>query len=54
MLTSSIPDSDGGGDGLNDGCVEVHHHCLADLNYSAATAGLEINLFIWWHWCFQV
>ena len=26
---SSVPDGDGGGeDGLNDGCVEVHHHCL--------------------------
>ena len=24
---SSIPDGDGGGeDGLNDGCVDVHHH----------------------------
>ena len=26
---SSVPDGDGGGeDGLNDGSVEVHHHCL--------------------------
>ena len=26
---SSVPDGDGRGeDGLNDGCVEVHHHCL--------------------------
>ncbi len=26
---SSVPDGDGGGeDGLNDGGVEVHHHCL--------------------------
>jgi len=26
---SSIPDGDGGGEaGLNDGGVEVHHHCL--------------------------
>ena len=25
---SSVPDCDGGGeDGLNKGCVEVHHHC---------------------------
>jgi len=26
---SSVPDGEGGGeDGLNDGCVEVHRHCL--------------------------
>jgi len=25
---SSIPDGDGGEDGLNDDGVEAHHHCL--------------------------
>ena len=25
---SSVPDGDGGEDGLDDGSVEVHHHCL--------------------------
>ena len=31
---SSVPDGDGGGeDGLNDGCVEVHHHCLWQVEF---------------------
>ncbi|MED6274692.1 hypothetical protein CHARACLAT_018904 [Characodon lateralis] len=32
--SSGVPDGDGGGeDGLNDGCVEVHHHSLGRLNF---------------------
>lgn len=31
---SSVPDGDGGGeDGLNDGGVEVHHHCLWQIEF---------------------
>ena len=31
---SSVPDGDGGGeDGLNDGCVEVHHYCLWQVEF---------------------
>ena len=31
---SSISDGDGRGeDGLNDGCVEVHHHCLWQVEF---------------------
>ena len=29
-----VPDGDRGGeDGLNDGCVEVHHHCLLQVEF---------------------
>ena len=32
--SSSLPDGDGGGVyGLNDGCVEVHHHCLWQVEF---------------------
>ena len=32
--SSSVPDADGGGeDGLNDGSVEVHHHCLWQVEF---------------------
>ena len=31
---SSVPDGDGGGEeGLNDGCVEVYHHCLWQVQF---------------------